>query len=487
MSGTTIELDPAKSPFGTLSELVKNPLFAGLASLPEVADLLGGVRLTARQLEDLLDGPVVRELNVVVGGVERASGSLAGQTLARSGTPVSLTEAQPVLHYRDVLKIERTLQHVVRNTMTYSKAVWASMTPEERAVLLEGYTIGLPQDGLDPDLFDDPSQHVPLLNCVANQVLGYYGNSMIMPFSIPAALAVALAGAPDEGEEEREPLTTGRVQDGLSVFHRTAFSPPVAEITLPTRGVLGEAVLGSCPSAEKIDLTRFWNWQDSPLDEALQIEGVTFQGVTGSGTLSGPNTLAALPSIINNVGAGDGQQLGALARSLAEAGGKQTPFDTAFLGQKALEALGATSIQTAEAARKDALASATGLAAKALETAPKVFELAQAEREARDKATKEAAAATETKTAATVKATADKQAAATKILKDGAVSFMAATAALPDAAAKTGFATRVVDSLAGGPLPPEQAATLFSAFDVKQGNVRTPESTAWLTALGLLT
>ena len=56
--------------------------------------------------------------------------------------------------------------------------------------MLEGYTIGLPEAGFDADGLTDPSQHVPLLNCVANQVLGYYGNCMVMPFSIPASLAV---------------------------------------------------------------------------------------------------------------------------------------------------------------------------------------------------------------------------------------------------------------------------------------------------------
>jgi GH25 family lysozyme M1 (1,4-beta-N-acetylmuramidase) len=36
-------------------------------------------------------------------------------------------------------------------------------------------------------------------------------------------------------------------------------------VPLPTGGVFGEAVLGRYNSAEKIDLTRFWNWQDSPI------------------------------------------------------------------------------------------------------------------------------------------------------------------------------------------------------------------------------
>ena len=36
-------------------------------------------------------------------------------------------------------------------------------------------------------------------------------------------------------------------------------------IPLPSGGVFAEAVLGRFNAAEKIDLTRFWNWQDSPI------------------------------------------------------------------------------------------------------------------------------------------------------------------------------------------------------------------------------
>jgi hypothetical protein len=35
-------------------------------------------------------------------------------------------------------------------------------------------------------------------------------------------------------------------------------------VPLPTGGVFAEAVLGRSNSAEKLDITRFWNWQDSP-------------------------------------------------------------------------------------------------------------------------------------------------------------------------------------------------------------------------------
>ncbi len=36
-------------------------------------------------------------------------------------------------------------------------------------------------------------------------------------------------------------------------------------IPVPTNGVFAEAVLGRSNSAEKLDITRFWNWQDSPI------------------------------------------------------------------------------------------------------------------------------------------------------------------------------------------------------------------------------
>ena len=34
---------------------------------------------------------------------------------------------------------------------------------------------------------------------------------------------------------------------------------------VPSGGVFAEAVLGRFNSAEKLDITRFWNWQDSPI------------------------------------------------------------------------------------------------------------------------------------------------------------------------------------------------------------------------------
>lgn len=483
------QLDSTKNPtYQALKNLEKLPLFNVDIRLFE-----SSVRFAPAELERELGGPAVRAFSV---RINNTTDSIAADAIGSAielppgGLPIPAIERNPALGFRDLMKIERMLQHVARNTLAYSKAVWSSLTPEERVVMLEGFTIGLPENGLDADGFNDASQHVPLLNCVANQVLGYYGNCMIMPFSIPASLAVALAGEPDADDAEtRSPLTTGAVQDALMHFHKEAFSPPVSHFTLPTRGVLGEAVLGHCPAAEKIDLTRFWNWQDSPADEATAIENASLRA-NSLAQLAAPATLSNLPTIVNNVAGegGGGLTAGALLQQLTAKAPDQQSFSTDFLGQNLLATLGGKTIDSAEAARKDALASATQLAGKALDAGVDVFKT----KLGADKATKEKQdaekKAADEKAAAAKAATETKQTAAVKNLKDNAASYLAAANNKPDLDRAKEFALGIVTGVAGGSLPAGLAATLFAAYDQKKPddpNDRTLGSKAWLSVLGL--
>src|SRR5689334_21155731 len=194
-----------------------------------------------------------------------------------------------------------------------------------RPLLLRGLPAhALPADGLPAAALDDPIQHVPLLSCLANQVLGFYGNCMIMPVSIPSALAASGGG---NGDGTAPPLTTGRVQEALTAFHRSAFAPPVSHISLPTSGVLGEAVLGHCPSAEKIDLTRFWNWKDSESEKAPDIGTVPIREALNPGALT-VSTPPVPTSIINTVTGSDSPTTAASVISeLVKEGKNETPFD----------------------------------------------------------------------------------------------------------------------------------------------------------------
>jgi hypothetical protein len=89
----------------------------------------------------------------------------------------------------------------------------------------------------------------------------------------PKTLTVAgnfiIVRAPVEGEElsgvnnaQGEAMTW---QQLLEERGMNSVNPDTRLIPIPTNGVFAEAVLGRSNSAEKLDITRFWNWQDSPI------------------------------------------------------------------------------------------------------------------------------------------------------------------------------------------------------------------------------
>jgi len=324
----------------------------------------------------------------------------------------------------------------------------------------------------------DPTQHVPLLNCVANQVLGFYGNAMIMPFNIPAEIATQLTVG-DQGQAQR-PFTTAEIQNALTHFHRTGFSPPVSHVVLPTRGVLGEAVLGQCASAEKIDLTRFWNWQDSPIPQAADIAGGLLNKGSSLIAATAPSTLVGMPSQITNINAPPADANAALQQLIAGQNTKDLPDIT---GLTQLATLQGKTLDTAEKARADALARAQTLASDGLKAAGDIMKA---------KSDSSKAAAADKKSA-----DADAQKAKTTQLQTGVTNMRANAAnylAVANAKGSQGdandYANQIISQVFGGnDVPIDTASSLFTSFQkFVSGNTGplTQGSTAFLTALGLL-
>ncbi len=323
------------------------------------------VTLGPGELEQTLGGPTLGGFYAAVENFNKsgtdtpspqetyANDNLSGTILPPQPLPVPALQLAPVLRYQDVLEIEKVAQHIVRNTTRYSKALWMSMTPEESAILLDGYTIGVPPDGLS-----DSSQMVPLLNCVQNVILGTFGNSLIMPFNIPPDVA-AQVGLSDPSI----------LQQALLAFHREAFVPPHSTVALPTRGVLGEAVLGHCPSAEKIDLTRFWNWQDAPADTAPGIGMVQLPTTTPPLTtgVTAPNSLTNLPPLINNLITAPRPD-NSLLTAMGQQAASQADFNPSLTGQQQLASIMQNGQTLANSARSDALKTSQTMATKAMDT-----------------------------------------------------------------------------------------------------------------------
>ena len=254
--------------------------------------------LAAAEFEDFVGAPSIHNLSATLNAASDEPTDLVDSVIGANLPPVlhlPVVTQENVIANRELRLIEDLYQHVIRNTVGYSKAVWMGMTEEERAILLERYTIGVPEGGLT-----DAASEIPLLSAVATKVLGFYGNMVIVRVAIPQALA------------QETGLTSGRIQDAILRFHREGFRPLRRQVSLPTRGLLGEAVLGRCNACEVVDHRRFWNWQDSPTPAPVS-QMPTFPQASGDiFSAAAPSALATSPPPTNltiaggDVGSGAG-------------------------------------------------------------------------------------------------------------------------------------------------------------------------------------
>lgn len=140
------------------------------------------------------------------------------------------------------------------NRLWFNQRLWMELTPGHVQRLVRGHTF----------------QGTPLAHLMDPRPLAAHGNYLAfrLPHATPggdAAFANRYTQQPDDDEI------------------------PEDFVALPSGGVFGEAVLGQSVAAEKIDLTRFWNWQESPipilppamqpLDLASRTRGMDFSRV----------------------------------------------------------------------------------------------------------------------------------------------------------------------------------------------------------------
>lgn len=122
-------------------------------------------------------------------------------------------------------------EHLNLNRLHYSQAIFRSLD----AAAIAGFLSSLG--------YNFNGNLIPLLQLVEPTSIGIIGNYMVFKM-----------GTPEEtwSDELRD--------QGLDFNHIDQEIIP-----LSTGGVFCEAVLGRYNCAEKLDITRFWNWQDSPI------------------------------------------------------------------------------------------------------------------------------------------------------------------------------------------------------------------------------
>jgi hypothetical protein len=186
----------------------------------------GSLRYRTKNLSEYL----FRDLNI------NNDISASGDTV-QVATPLS-KEALRNPRQEDINLYNALIKHLNDNIEYYHKCIWMSMSPERRYLLLDG--VIAPNSG-------DRS----VASVVENTLIGIVGNCLVMPVSAGISLD------PRWNKEK-------------NLFEHYYLEPEEpTHLSLPTKGVYAEALLGKCNSCEKIEEDRFWRWNEVPLPDAL--------------------------------------------------------------------------------------------------------------------------------------------------------------------------------------------------------------------------
>lgn len=148
----------------------------------------------------------------------------------------------------DLQATQVLLEHLNAHLEYYHKVIWWHMDADRRFMLLDGII--------------EPYSGRSVASVVENRLIGFVGNSLVMPVAPGYRLNPKYAEAVDE--------------NGLPIDMRNLFAAdpaPPMRVSVPTRGVFAEAIMGECNSCEHKDELRFWRWDEAPTgDEPTPIQ-----------------------------------------------------------------------------------------------------------------------------------------------------------------------------------------------------------------------
>lgn len=146
----------------------------------------------------------------------------------------------------DVDVSNELLHHLNENLEYYHQCIWSRMDAQRRFMLMDGV--------IAPGMGAGRS----VASVVENKLIGIVGNCLVMPVAPGFRLDPIMDESVDLYEHYfEEPLDPIR-------------------ISLPTKGVFAEAVMGKCNSCEFKEEERFWRWEESPIpDNPTAINAVT--------------------------------------------------------------------------------------------------------------------------------------------------------------------------------------------------------------------
>jgi hypothetical protein len=140
--------------------------------------------------------------------------------------------------------LQEIIDHLNDNDLHYSQAIWANADDLTLTRILANHALpGVPARG------GKAVESVPLGARLDPTPVAITGNYLGFRWHFP-------------DEDQRQ---TWLDDNGLVEGDREDVARTVTHVSLATDGVFAEAVLGRSNAAEKLDITRFWDWQASPI------------------------------------------------------------------------------------------------------------------------------------------------------------------------------------------------------------------------------
>lgn len=166
-----------------------------------------------------------------------------GRRFTLPSIPIELgTAVTRVVTFRtdEADRTRELLAHLQANNAHYTQAILRSLDSATLVLLLSDFT----WNGR------------PVIDQVEPKPLTVAGNFLVLR-------------APIDADEPSGVRVNGEDVGWNTLLEDRGFSfgdePNARIVPIPTNGVFAEAVLGRSNSAEKLEYTRFWNWQDSPI------------------------------------------------------------------------------------------------------------------------------------------------------------------------------------------------------------------------------
>jgi hypothetical protein len=147
---------------------------------------------------------------------------------------------QDAVKFGPALALQELIDHLMANRMHYSQAVFRSLDAATLGTVLAGFTY----------------RGIPASQLVDSQPIASTANYLVFKVNVTAT---------GDAEDARWAPEQDAWRKWLKLRGLDRPAPKSEIIPLPSGGVFAEAVLGRFNAAEKMDLTRFWNWQDSPI------------------------------------------------------------------------------------------------------------------------------------------------------------------------------------------------------------------------------